>query len=188
MVRIPGFHPGDPGSSPGVGTFCRFIFLTFFSNHATKTLATVVTTSLIRLAVRTPRCGRGNPGSNPGLDISCCFVDSSIARTNQDRHPQNASAGNRTRVTSMATTYSTTRPLMQMPAAWCVMHIPPLHAKEIPGSRRCDSLANRTRMRHPQGSCPQYYCPLSPLLARGNQQKRSWADLNRHRWIQSPEC
>ena len=24
MVRIPGFHPGDPGSSPGVGTFwCR---------------------------------------------------------------------------------------------------------------------------------------------------------------------
>ena len=27
---------------------------------------------LIRLAVRTPRCGRGNPGSNPGLDI---FVD-----------------------------------------------------------------------------------------------------------------
>ena len=24
---------------------------------------------LIRLAVRTPRCGRGNPGSNPGLDI-----------------------------------------------------------------------------------------------------------------------
>ena len=23
---------------------------------------------LIRLAVRTPRCGRGNPGSNPGLD------------------------------------------------------------------------------------------------------------------------
>jgi hypothetical protein len=27
-------------------------------------------TCLIRLAVRTPRCGRGNPGSNPGLDIS----------------------------------------------------------------------------------------------------------------------
>ena len=21
MVRIPGFHPGDPGSSPGIGTF-----------------------------------------------------------------------------------------------------------------------------------------------------------------------
>ena len=27
---------------------------------------------LIRLAVRTPRCGRGTPGSNPGLDI---FLD-----------------------------------------------------------------------------------------------------------------
>ena len=27
-----------------------------------------VVSCLIRLAVRTPRCGRGNPGSNPGLD------------------------------------------------------------------------------------------------------------------------
>ena len=27
-----------------------------------------VSRCLIRLAVRTPRCGRGNPGSNPGLD------------------------------------------------------------------------------------------------------------------------
>ena len=34
-----------------------------------NTLSAVVNTCLIRLAVRTPRCGRGNPGSNPGLDI-----------------------------------------------------------------------------------------------------------------------
>ena len=33
-----------------------------------NTLSAVVNTCLIRLAVRTPRCGRGNPGSNPGLD------------------------------------------------------------------------------------------------------------------------
>ena len=25
-VRIPGFHPGDPGSNPGNGTFSDFVF------------------------------------------------------------------------------------------------------------------------------------------------------------------
>ena len=43
VVRIPGFHPGGPGSIPGVGTFgCN------------------------RIVVSTSRCGRDNPGSNPG--------------------------------------------------------------------------------------------------------------------------
>ena len=26
-VRIPGFHPGGPGSTPGMGTFFLFFFL-----------------------------------------------------------------------------------------------------------------------------------------------------------------
>ena len=25
-VRIPGFHPGGPGSTPGMGTACYFLF------------------------------------------------------------------------------------------------------------------------------------------------------------------
>ena len=33
-----------------------------------------VVNCLIRLAVRTPRCGRGNPGSNPGLDTFLYLV------------------------------------------------------------------------------------------------------------------
>ena len=73
MVRIPGFHPGDPGSSPGVGIFIRFSKLKRdikIKHQCTPEAGSVVfTTCLIRLAVRTPRCGRGNPGSNPGLDI-----------------------------------------------------------------------------------------------------------------------
>ena len=28
VVRIPGFHPGGPGSIPGVGTFLKKIFIT----------------------------------------------------------------------------------------------------------------------------------------------------------------
>ena len=30
MVRIPGFHPGDPGSSPGVGTIAFGRLVVFF--------------------------------------------------------------------------------------------------------------------------------------------------------------
>ena len=37
-----------------------------------------------------------------------------VARHTGERKCKNASAGNRTRVTSMATMYSTTRPLMQL--------------------------------------------------------------------------
>ena len=49
MVRIPGFHPGGPGSIPGVGIFrCN------------------------RIVVSTSRCGRDNPGSNPGY--STCLL------------------------------------------------------------------------------------------------------------------
>ena len=29
-VRIPGFHPGDPGSNPGNGTLFKFVFLPVF--------------------------------------------------------------------------------------------------------------------------------------------------------------
>ena len=38
-----------------------------------------------------------------------------VAISDAKPHEENASAGNRTRVTSMATMYSTTRPLMQLP-------------------------------------------------------------------------
>ena len=32
-VRIPGFHPGGPGSTPGMGTFFSPIFLVMGSNN-----------------------------------------------------------------------------------------------------------------------------------------------------------
>ena len=35
MVRIPGFHPGDPGSSPGVG-ICSYKGLIPFKNNPVK--------------------------------------------------------------------------------------------------------------------------------------------------------
>ena len=53
-----------PGSNPGAP---------FFIYQSTSALPGrqwgLLIKCLIRLAVRTPRCGRGNPGSIPGLDI-----------------------------------------------------------------------------------------------------------------------
>ena len=31
VVRIPGFHPGGPGSIPGTGTFFLYTYSTYFS-------------------------------------------------------------------------------------------------------------------------------------------------------------
>ena len=36
MVRIPGFHPGDPGSSPGIGTITYFWLLSLNSRGYSK--------------------------------------------------------------------------------------------------------------------------------------------------------
>ena len=46
-------------------------------------LSPQVVNCLIRLAVRTPRCGRGNPGSNPGLDIFSRLSASIFVRDNR---------------------------------------------------------------------------------------------------------
>ena len=54
------------GSSP-IRTIC--FFFSSMQNHGKDFFSFEVVNCLIRLAVRTPRCGRGNPGSNPGLDI-----------------------------------------------------------------------------------------------------------------------
>ena len=34
MVRIPGFHPGGPGSIPGMGTFSLFFYTYLCSKHS----------------------------------------------------------------------------------------------------------------------------------------------------------
>ena len=58
------------GSSP-IRTILVFECAVFCKGELSVVYPKVVN-CLIRLAVRTPRCGRGNPGSNPGLDI---FLD-----------------------------------------------------------------------------------------------------------------
>ena len=55
------------GSSP-IRTILVFECAVFCKGEISFVYPQVVN-CLIRLAVRTPRCGRGNPGSNPGLDI-----------------------------------------------------------------------------------------------------------------------
>ena len=50
------------------GLFCCFDSVIFNKGQSSFVYPELVN-CLIRLAVRTPRCGRGNPGSNPGLDI-----------------------------------------------------------------------------------------------------------------------
>jgi hypothetical protein len=55
------------GSSP-IRTIL-FVAFGFIAKPGLSYIYLDVVSRLIRLAVRTPRCGRGNPGSNPGLDI-----------------------------------------------------------------------------------------------------------------------
>ena len=49
MVMIPGFHPGDPGSSPGVGIELvrNYEVINIFSPHNTNRLIDVTVAQLV---------------------------------------------------------------------------------------------------------------------------------------------
>ena len=142
------------------------------------------------------------------LTASCCIFfrngekECVCLRQWQDKKRQSASAGNRTRVTSMATMYSTTRPLMRLHAsAFCMSAqvTRPGYRPRRFQTRKYSDAGTRTRVAWVKARYPNQLDYIGDAHPRARHtltygwiiahpRKRSWADLNRHRWIQSPEC
>ena len=75
-ARIPGSHPGGPGSTPGVGiSFCYYLYTACPWSCLSKSecLRSQSITIPRSLTARIPGSHPGGPGSTPGVGISFCY-------------------------------------------------------------------------------------------------------------------